>query len=199
MKILAIDPSSRVIGYAVLTGLAAGELIDGGLIKPSDSKRELQKWAAPALAGVFMAPELAAFRRIASMLADLDAIVAEHQPDRIAVEIPSGKTGTGAKNKAKGALTTYGLAAGMVLQHCRALLPGGAVPITERQWTRDRGDKWDHRMLIAGLYAHYDGCKDEGADLSDAIGLGRWCFNDLTRVGGIGLASSRFLTTDEHR
>lgn len=188
MRILALDPSSSCVGYAVLTGLEPAELIDGGLIKPSQAKRvtaDLPPWLSERL----RAPSMRAVHGIYAITATIDELIAEHAPATIVVEVPSGKAGTGSRQqRAGGGLTTLGLAAGAVLERCRhaataidAHDPPAVVPVTERQWTSRRsgpgarGPKYQSQAAIAALYrGRYDPAADPGADLADAIALARW-------------------------
>lgn len=179
MKLLGIDPSSTCTGYAVLTGLAPHELIDAGRIRPSDAKALWDEVPA-TVRPHWLGKDLAAMRRVESMLTDVSSIIAEHTPDLVIVEIPSGKIGTGAKNRARGSLTTYGYAAGVICERCRwavsfATPTGFVVPVTERQWTAGQGAKDKRQAAIAAHYCGiYDSSRDTGGDVADAIGLARW-------------------------
>lgn len=178
---LALDPSSSCTGYAVLEGLLPGELLEGGLLKPSDSK---YVWAGSAEASLsdvsawLGSGELAAYRRVIETLEDVRELVERVKPDRVVLEVPSGKVGTGARRGARGSLTTYGMAAGAVWSVCRELAPGigaAVIPVTERQWTKDAGSKAKRVALVKSVYGRrYDASADDGMDTADAIGLGRW-------------------------
>jgi hypothetical protein len=179
VRVLAIDPSSTCTGFAVLTGLGPADLVEVGLIRPSLSKAA-QAAAEPGevVRAWNSRKELTALRRVLSVVRDVEEVVAEVAAGgelSVVVEIPSGLTGTGAKKGARGSLTTYGLAAGMVYQAARAALPGQVFGVTERQWTAGAGSKEKRARSVVGLYAgRYRVADDEGLDGADAIGLGRW-------------------------
>lgn len=173
MTLLSLDPSSSAVGFAVLRGIEPADLVDAGLLRPSMARGalgELPDWLHHHL----RQRELHATWRILSLVRDALELADEHQPDQIVIEIPSGLYGAGAKQGAKGSLTTYGLAAGAMfgaLNHARPLT---VAPVTERQWTRWRKGKVQHQATVAALYRQYQADADPGADVSDAIGLGRW-------------------------
>lgn len=154
-RVLAIDPSSTCTGWAVLDGLAARQLVQGGLITPD------RKAPAP--------------RRIEQILGDLDPLITEFHPDRMVVEVPSGKAGTGSRQGAKSSLTIYGMAAGAVWGWCLGRFPGRVIDVNERAWTAGAGSKQERALGVAALYRHqYKIDSDPKLDLADAIGLGRW-------------------------
>lgn len=176
MRLLALDPSSSCTGYAVLEGLLPADLVEGGLLKPSASKRVVGcsvEAGNAALSSWMSRGELGAYRRVVETLEDVRGLVARVEPELVVVEVPSGKVGTGARRGAKGSLTTYGMAAGAVWSVCRELLP--TVPVTERVWTADAGSKAKRAALALSVYGRrYDAGQDPGGDTADAIGLGRW-------------------------
>lgn len=171
--ILALDPSSTCVGYAVLAGLSPAELIDAGRLRPSmavDAIPDLPDWLREHL----RQPALKAAWRVAGLVRDAVDLVREHRPRQVVIEIPSGLFGSGARNGARGSLTTYGMAAGAIWAAVDQQLPGCVAPVTERQWTPDRGAKGKAQLAIAGLYKGYSLQDDPGADVADAIGLARW-------------------------
>ena len=178
MRVLALDPGSQVVGYAVLRGLGAEDLQEGGVLRASLARSVLEKAEYPAwLKEMLYAPELTAWRRILSLVGEVEDLVmsAIAVGAQIVVEIPSGKIGTGARRGARGALTTYGFAAGCIYQACVSLRHRSVVPVTERQWTRGAGSKQKRQDGIAAFYrGYYDPQTDPGADLADAIELARW-------------------------
>jgi Holliday junction resolvasome RuvABC endonuclease subunit len=179
LNILAIDPASQVTGYAVLAGLQPDELLDGGLIRASEASGLVSDHQAVcAVADHLRLPELKHYRRCRSIIVEVCRLIGEHEPALIAVEIPSGLVGTGARRGASGSLTTYGLAAGMILEACVSACGGDAgrvLPVTERQWTARLGSKRRRQQDIADRYGRrYPTDRDPGGDLADAIGLGRW-------------------------
>lgn len=171
--ILSLDPSSTCVGYAVLAGLRPADLIDAGRLTPSMAAGaipDLPDWLRDHL----RQPQLRAAWRVMSLVRDVAGLIQEHQPSLVVVEIPSGLFGSGARNGARGSLTTYGMAAGAIWSACNHHLPGRVVPVTERQWTPKRGPKHKAQIAIAGFYKNYNPSDDPGADVADAIGLARW-------------------------
>lgn len=187
MRILSLDPSSTCTGWAVLDDLSAAGLIDGGLIKPGSSKYidpGAPEADRPDLAAWYATPELRSSRRMIATLNDIGPLLGEYQPDRVVVEVPSGKAGSGSKRGAKGSLTTYGMAAGAVWAYCLSRLPGKVAAVNERMWTigqkNKQGRAYRHECLYPGKYRSE---LDKGLDLSDAIGLGRWYLTQSAALG----------------
>lgn len=187
MRVLALDPSSTCTGYAVLEGLAPGGLLEGGLMRPGASKRVVGVSDEAGVADVAAwlgSRELAACRRVVETLCDLRELVERVKPDRVVIEVPSGKVGTGARRGASGSLTTYGMAAGAVWGLCRVMAPGRVVPITERMWTVDAGSKSARVAEVLAVYGgRYEAGADSGMDTADAIGLGRWYWRRCVERG----------------
>lgn len=175
MNVLAIDPSSRCTGYAVLTGLGRDDLVDAGRLRPSEAAAEID---GPAWWRVWMAQvPLRAYRRMYSMIPDLRDLIVEHRPDWTVVEVPSGLAGSGSRHGAKASLTTYGAAAGLVLGACGWFARADrVVPVTERMWIRNSiREKSARQRAVARLYVgRYRSLADGGADAADAIALARW-------------------------
>lgn len=168
--VLAIDPSSTCTGYALATGLDPAELIEAGRIQASDRRVD----GKDAVGDWLNRKELASMRRILSIIPDLDDVVNRYHPTQIVVETPSGKCGTGSKHGAKGSLTTYGMAAGVIVHACMRWCPW-TFPVTERQWTSRSGGKESRQLAIKLLYPNqYDPKRDPGGDVSDAVSLLRW-------------------------
>lgn len=173
MKILALDPGSKVTGYALLKGLEPGDLLGCGLLKGSaavglamDNSDCVNAWW---LAG----KDCAAWRRIQSIGKDLVELLKETRPEVCAIEIASGKIGTGANRGARGSLTTYGMAVGYLARCAEQNVR--TIPVNERDWTRHTGPKSSRTKIIALIYPaqKWNSC-DPGGDARDAIGLGRW-------------------------
>jgi len=196
MKVLTLDPSSTCIGYAVLIGLESADLCDTGTITPPNKAG----MAAPAigLTGAEWANILAmghpAIARTMAMLGDVSDVVAEHRPDVVVVEIPSGKAGTGSKRGAKASLAVYGLAAGVIYAAATCFaheVSAYAIPVDERTWTKlpriksQRGDpKAGRQFYLQAVYpGQYDPDKDRGCDAGDAILIARWWFLHLAIPG----------------
>lgn len=158
-KILSIDPSSSTCGYAVFA--AGGKLIDAGLAKPHRATD---------------VPNT----RIDAMIADLIAVVDEHQPDVIVIEDTSGRV-----YKRHGAgggrgLAIYGKAIGEVR---RAMIHTGrrVVMVLEDAWT-GKAEKSKRLRWVAAAYPQYKPADDPGGDMGDAIGLGYWYRNAAAMV-----------------
>lgn len=173
--VLGIDPSSTAIGYGLLAGLEPEDLLDAGVIRPSASTRELHR-QYPALAAWLDREDLAAYRRIANATREIQELISEHRPVWVLVEVPSGLIGTGAKRGARGALTIYGVAAGVIFETARSCHdPDRVLPVTERAWTHGQGDKDRRQTAIWATYrGRYRMQLDRGGDAADAIGLCRW-------------------------
>jgi|GEM_PF-1411600 len=176
MLVLGIDPSSNAVGYALLCGLEQNDIVEAGIIKPSLRNSQV-KHQCPEVDDWIKCDELKAFRRIIALVHDLENLMSGHKPTKVVIEIPSGKIGTGAKLGARGALTTYGFAAGVLYSaasyHHRQ--HGWPIPVTERQWTAGSGNKKKRQQALALFYGgRYDPQQDKGGDASDAIGIARW-------------------------
>jgi hypothetical protein len=176
VKILAIDPGSKVAGYAMMTGLEPGELIECGRLKGRSAEVTDVQYSALVESWPHLAePDLKAFWRILSISEEIERIESEFDPDVVVVEITSGKIGTGAKAGARGALTTIGLAAGFLAG--RSDTRRQVIPVTERQWIGRRNPKRCRMATMATIYPQQDWAKiDKGGDARDAIALGRWAF-----------------------
>jgi hypothetical protein len=157
--ILAIDPSSTRVGYALMH--SANHLAEAGLLKPGKSSD-------------------AAIVRIASFGRDLAALITEAKPTEIVIEITSGKVARrGRQRGMNGAgLGVYGMAVGYLWRTCEVLLPEGVTTLEENVWTRGVS-KADRSTLIASAFRQYKPTTDPGGDVADAIGLGRWYMNAL--------------------
>lgn len=167
--ILAVDPSSKRTGYALMIGrkiVAAGVLIP----KSRDS----------------------AVERIRAQCLDLYELIAEHGPGVAVIEITSGRPGTGLARGAGARLGVYGMAVGAMMcalwQH---MAPDAVVTVDEQVWTLGH-PKAMRRSRIARQYPRYARAvfggkkeKDRGGDMSDAIGIGLW-YDDHRVMRGLG-------------
>lgn len=194
MSILAFDPASYVTGYAVLDWRRDAEdaprfdgsplLVSAGRISVTGSKRGMAAHVTQIERSwqLLHAVKPNANRRVAELEAYVMQVIDIFAPTAIVVEIPSGKAGAGSKKGAKSSLAVYGYAAGCVRGWAsRAGVP--VLPIDERTWTQAAGVKKEMRPLtVQGLYPHqYDPDDDDGADMADAILLGRWALQQLVR------------------
>ena len=151
--ILAIDPSSTLTGYAVISD--HGTVVDGGVFRPV--RRD-------DLANV----------RIATMVLDASNLVMELKPDVIVIEDTSGKVG--ARHGGRGAgLAIHGKSVGWFIAAMERLMPGKVHPVCENVWTR-RCSKDMRQRRVMDAVPNYSAKKDRGADCADAIGLGLWWF-----------------------
>lgn len=159
MKILALDPSSTRTGYAVMK--SPTEIVEAGYLRPLRSKD-------------------AALTRILTIRSSLVELLHEHLPNKICIEIPSGKVGGGQRRGASAsAMAIYGMAVGMVFATCLGLRLR-VKAVNEREWTR-RMPKVRRNQLIAAQFPAYREQlnKDSGGDVGDAIGLALWAYGRL--------------------
>ncbi len=193
--IIGIDPSSTAIGVAVLSGLGRGDIVTGEVIRPS--RRLTHEWRHCAwVKDHYRRSDLKALVRSLNAIDELLEMIGPYDQSglRIVVETPSGKVGTGAKRGARGSLTSYGLAAGMVFAALRTEYnPVRVLPVSERQWTAGRGSKARRQREVMIVYGSaYDHRGDKGGDVADAIGIARWYLNRvqvMERVTGWALAA----------
>jgi len=153
MKILSLDPSSSVTGYAV-TDYDSERVLEAGLCKPHKSRLPVRA-------------------RVLSMLDDISKIIREHAPSVYLVECPLGKQYTRTPGKISG-IPVWAFAAGTVFGWLEAKTDGRNVwPISNVLWTA--GKSKNARVIRAGLLMPgYDAAHDKGADMADAICLAAW-------------------------
>jgi len=160
-KILSLDPSSTVVGYAVMS-YPRGDLLEGGLITP-DSK------TAPS------------YERICCLRRDLRQLLYIVNPSWILIEWTKGKVGLRRHRGLGAGLAVYGAGIGAIAAECeiwaeRAAEGGNmaqVIPILENDWTRGVTKK-DRTLFVAQNYEKYRISDDPGGDIADAIGLARW-------------------------
>ena len=154
--ILGLDPSSTTTGYAILNG--PDNLREAGLFAPTNKR-------APAL------------ERIAEMIDDLTATIADYHPSRAVIEITSGKVGKRHGGQGAG-LAVYGMAVGALWWATVKLLgPDQVTAIDENTWTQGIPKRRRQMELFARFPKYADwanGGNDPGADAADAIGVARW-------------------------
>jgi len=161
-----------------MIGLEPDELVAGGVLRASESLDALN--VPDVVRQQLSTPGMGAYRRLQSLKQDLAELIDEVKPKQIVIEVPSGKAGTGSRHGARGSLTTYGAAAGRLLEVCMGFVRC-TVPVSERQWTVGQANKRDRQNVVAAFYGHrYKIAKDKGADASDAIALGRWWLSRAT-------------------
>lgn len=158
--ILSLDPSSTVIGWALLT--MSGSLDKMGRLMPQDRA---------------LAPD-----RIADLAGQLRCLLERLNPTEIVVEVPSGHVNPGRHLGMGSGLTIYGWAVGEVVATCRFYLAGNGdlALITETEWTshlrpEDRPKcRRVERMEAMNPLRQYTHLHDSGGDIADAIDLGWW-------------------------
>lgn len=152
--LLALDPSSTRIGWAVFSGAA---VLAAGFTRPARTRDGYVE-------------------RVVAMVDDLVYIVDANLPRHVVIEVPSGRFGTGARNGASSVLALYGFAAGAVWMRmrCLSLLSRMNVHVVnESEWTRSKPKA--QRARVAQLtYPHLDWSRDTGMDMADAVGIGLW-------------------------
>lgn len=157
-KILAIDPSSSIVGYALMEGPFS--YIDAGRLTPDRSTYN-------------------AITRIRSLASQLHDVIAELKPLTIIIEWPCPHMHRGRQGGGHG-MTTYGSAAGYMLATIDLFVGVQIETIDEQLWTKGK-KKARRTEAIRQLFPAYAKCKDSGGDIADALGLGRWWFvNGLT-------------------
>jgi len=172
VKILALDPSSVCVGYAVLKGLRPDELLEAGRLRPgvgvsTNPAAGMKAWCRIERIGCELSELLGTWGFVGA--------AATLETARIVIEVPSGRCGTGSRRGASSSLAVYGLAAGYVAGLCEAAMPGGVRPVTEREWTPRTGGKDRRKIVVAALYkGRYQPKRDPGGDVADAVLLGRW-------------------------
>jgi len=162
MKIIAIDPGSKVAGYAVFND---NKLIDAGLLKPYKTR-------------------LPNDARILSICFEVEKLLDEHKPKVVVLEWTTGKVG---RNRHKGGgsgLAIYGIAIGAIWIVAR-LRDGVALPETvliDESWTK--GVKKKKRLEDLELTCPaYKRKLDPGGDMGDAICLGEYYLKECRILG----------------
>ena len=162
-RILFIDPSSTVTGYAVMG--AAEQPIDAGLITPAHADDP-------------------AHERAWSMACEVWSVATEYLVGGIVIEIPSGHVHGRHRHRSHGAgLSVYGMAAGIIYAYCRmqeATLgesadSGYVQAVEESDWTNST-PKEKRAKALAMRMPGLDLSTDTGRDMADAIELGLWWF-----------------------
>lgn len=173
--ILAIDPSSKRCGYAVLRDLSQGGLVDGGLLVPRPT-------------------DLPVLDRVRQFGVDLREILEEFPPaslDAIVFEVSLSAHGHARDRGASAFLGVYGLAVGYLLHAVEALANNLELvqTVDATVWTK-KIPKQKRTKVVADYYGGtYDGRGDPGGDVADAIGVGRWWMLEhrVAALGGRGI------------
>lgn len=178
-RLLALDPSSAAIGYALMEGPLS--LIEAGRITPSAKKlaamervRDLVSQLRAGRITPSRRKSLSALDRVFDLVSQLRAEFPRLSPWRVIVEMPgrhqSKRSGHGA---AGASLMQYGMACGAVWQMCLDLMPEGAVTtFLTSEWD---SSKEKRALGVRSEFPQYGSIRDPGMDVSDAIALGqRW-------------------------
>lgn len=157
MKLLAIDPSSTLTGYAVMADRST--IIEAGLLRP-------QKDRDPAI------------MRIEAMANGLAELIESTEPEHILIEIPSAKSAERIKRKSLGAgLAIYGFAAGAMWWQCFSMNVAPVTAIDAELWTGGVPKLKRQQNVCMAFQNRYDPEADKGGDIADAIGLAWWWFS----------------------
>lgn len=154
MVVLSLDPSSTIIGYAVMDD---GQLRDAGPITPDQR-------GGPS------------YQRVRDLSRYLRQVMDVCRPGVILIEWTKGKVGKRHQGRGAG-LAVYGTGVGAALTTADIWAeerPGVLVfPILENDWTRGI-TKEKRSQVIAQQYPQYQPGEDPGGDVADAIGLANW-------------------------
>lgn len=164
MKILAIDPSSTRLGWAVMDGHES--LIDAGLIIADEYEYGLKGKRR------IRVRKLEAFERVDGVCETLSARLQLVDPDEIVIETTSGKIARRLKKYAPTGQAFYGMAIYGVYRLCTASQRPVHM-VKENKWTGGV-PKEKRQFAVATLFPRYNPADDAGGDIADAIGLGRW-------------------------
>ena len=153
MRVLALDPSSTAVGYAVLAGSRV--LVDAGRLLPARARDE-------------------ANARIRAMGADLRRLLAEHADvAAVVVEDTSGKVGRHRHGGGGAGLAVYGKALGYLWAVVEVATGRSPELVLENVWTRGVS-KAQRQQIVTYEFPTYPADRDPGGDVADAIGLARW-------------------------
>lgn len=156
IKLLSIDPSSTLTGYAVMDERV--NLLEAGLLKPRKTRDEL--WV-----------------RIEAMCDGLLALITEVNPTHCIIEVPTGRHAR-LPAMASGSLVKYGCAVGaMWAVASMQIINVYPVPTT---WTGGKPKKV-RAQSIALRFRNYSKEQDGGFDMADAIGMGVWWLEQQAR------------------
>lgn len=152
--ILALDPSSQAIGYALMD--ASFHLLVCGVILPA--KRDML-----------------AMMRIEDMVAYLPTVIERfaregRTPTRVLVEVMTEPQYSRQPGRVS-ALVVCANAQAAAWWECRRMMPGKTYWIPN---TWCRGQSKRVRLLTAMTYKNYNPAEDTGMDASDAICIARW-------------------------
>ncbi len=160
VRLLAVDPSSTITGYAVWH-MATKYVEHRGTAKVSGS--------------------MSAIERIQAISKSLKGVAMARKITHAVIELPSGKVHARIRETSKGAgLSVYGMAAGYIFKMLVDLLGDENVYFyLDNEWTgngkcKTYGSKKQRQRLASLLDHDYHSAKDSGMDISDAICLGHY-------------------------
>ena len=151
MKLIAFDPSSSVIGYAIIETIGV-KVVEAGLLKPDKTTDD-------------------ANTRIRAMIRDAQELIAEQDPDAIVIEDTSGKVARRHGAGGGAGLAVYGKAVGWLACACERIRPGKVTLILENEWTGGVS-KARRALNVRSVAPLIDLSSDKGGDAADAIGVG---------------------------
>jgi hypothetical protein len=158
VRVISIDPGSRVTGVAVITGpFPRAQLVDLSLLK------------APASWGYV--------QRVASMAGQLQKMLAEYPEAAVIIEMPDGKRHGRMGKINMAALSVYGVAAGVMLATCWGV--GRQPRCGSVNETTRRLSKVQRQRLVQAAFPAYRPESDKGMDGSDAAFMG---WHELQRL-----------------
>lgn len=165
MTVVGIDPSSTRTGYAVMSSPTT--IVEAGYLRAG-------KLATPAL------------ERIKVMASDLGALLKEHCPEMVVIEVSSGKVGRRRHTGRGSGLAVYGTAVGALLAIAWFCGTSPVCPVLENEWTRSVPKLTRQRQIVAAFPDYALKVRDDrGADVADAIGLCWWWFAEQKKQEGI--------------
>lgn len=153
--LLALDPSSTVVGYAALRRNRS--LIEAGLIEPASRSD-------------------ASIERVRTMGDDLVTLLDRLRPTVVLVEWTKGKVGRRRHGGQGAGLAVYGAGVGWMACRAECWASGRGcevIAVLENDWTRGV-PKEARQAAMRTLVPEYAGVEDRGGDIADALGLGLW-------------------------
>ena len=169
MKVLALDPSSTCVGYAVLA--TARQLLDAGRLTPTRERDD-------------------ANARIRAMAADLRRVLAEYPDAVVVVEDTSGKVGRGRHGGGGAGLAVYGKALGYLIRVVEEATGREPALVLENVWTAGKS-KAVRQRRVAATFPGYPADDDPGGDVADAIGLAAWWIDEERRAAMVAAADKK--------
>lgn len=159
MRLLAIDPSSRSIGWSFF--------VVRGLSKKLPSDPEIVVKGA----GIITERGADVLNRVVRIIDRIDEVIEVMEPSNVVIEVPSGKVVARHGGGGSG-LAVYGFATGAIWQVCRSRGTSKTQAVTEA-WTGGHSKERRRKVALKAYPALAD-LKDPGYDISDAVALGVW-------------------------